>query len=266
MTRLHDRPLVLTGMHRSGTSLVARLFRASGVDLGAELLRADAHNPEGYFEDPRFLAFHGRVLEARDPGRRALWCPPDRLGWTPRDREEAARLVALRRTEGAWGWKDPRTVLFLEEWHDLVPEARFVLVFRHPEQVVDSLRRRRDRRLLLRALGRSLSPSGRRRGLFRYGRAIEAWRRYNERLLRFANAHSERCLVADLEAVVREPTAALDRARERFGLPLGPVAWGDVYDAGLLTREPHPRVRARLARRADVHELLERLRKRADLG
>src|SRR5687767_11000665 len=76
-----ERPIVLTGMHRSGTSLVARLFIEAGVDLGRELLGTGEHNRAGHFEDQAFLSFHERVLIARDPSKRVLWEPPHDLAW-----------------------------------------------------------------------------------------------------------------------------------------------------------------------------------------
>ena len=40
----------ITGMHRSGTSMVAKLLHESGVYLGSDidLMPADAHNADGY--------------------------------------------------------------------------------------------------------------------------------------------------------------------------------------------------------------------------
>ena len=50
-------PIVVAGMHRSGTSLVAGYLQSLGVDMGARLLAADHANPRGYFEDRlRFTA------------------------------------------------------------------------------------------------------------------------------------------------------------------------------------------------------------------
>ena len=45
---------IITGMHRSGTSLVTRIFHAMGANLGDEntFYRPDQWNPEGYFEQP----------------------------------------------------------------------------------------------------------------------------------------------------------------------------------------------------------------------
>lgn len=47
-------------MHRSGTSLIARLFHAAGLDLGDEktFYRPDRWNPDGYFEQPDIHAIN----------------------------------------------------------------------------------------------------------------------------------------------------------------------------------------------------------------
>ncbi|MDP4350266.1 hypothetical protein QSG17_25820, partial [Escherichia coli] len=58
-------------------------------------------------------------------------------------RREAAALIAVRAGRGSgWGWKDPRTTLFLDFWSEFLPDARYLLVFRRPWEVVDSLFRR----------------------------------------------------------------------------------------------------------------------------
>lgn len=48
---------IISGMHRSGTSLVARLFHEAGADLGdpSTYHPADRWNPDGYFEQTAIL-------------------------------------------------------------------------------------------------------------------------------------------------------------------------------------------------------------------
>jgi len=44
-------PLILiTGMHRSGTSLLGSILPACGVTMPGPLISGDHNNPEGYFE------------------------------------------------------------------------------------------------------------------------------------------------------------------------------------------------------------------------
>ena len=94
--------LIVTGMHRSGTSFVASLLAAWNVRIGDRLLPADRGNPCGYFEDVDFLELNRRILVACTPpedGHRD-W------GWTesgtfdagqlPAHRDAAAALIAAR--------------------------------------------------------------------------------------------------------------------------------------------------------------------------
>ena len=55
--------IVITGMHRSGTSLTASLLQSAGLNLGDRLMEATATgNPlKGYFEDLDFVEFHANT-------------------------------------------------------------------------------------------------------------------------------------------------------------------------------------------------------------
>jgi hypothetical protein len=59
-----ERPLIICGMHRSGTSFVASLVAGAGVHLGDTLLESSPGNPRGHFEDVGILDFHRTVLIA----------------------------------------------------------------------------------------------------------------------------------------------------------------------------------------------------------
>ncbi|MBM4059289.1 MAG: chromosome partitioning protein ParA, partial [Planctomycetes bacterium] len=51
----HPPAVVVVGMHRSGTSLVASLCQAAGIDMGTDLLGPHPGNGAGHFEDLEFL-------------------------------------------------------------------------------------------------------------------------------------------------------------------------------------------------------------------
>jgi GT2 family glycosyltransferase len=198
-----EHVLVVTGMHRSGTSFAASLVHAAGLFLGERLLGADPSNPCGHFEDLDFLQFHQRALAAHghadhglvesvvsDPG--------------PRFRAEAARLVADRRRLGRmWGWKEPRTVLFLDFWESLLPDARFLFVFRPPWEVIDSLYRRGD------AVFSANPPF-----------ALRTWMHANRIIRDFTRRHAGKVLVREVSQLAMNPTEALATLRSRFGIPL----------------------------------------------
>jgi hypothetical protein len=205
--------LIVAGMHRSGTSCVAELLSSAGLFLGDELLEADPRNPRGYFEDRAFVDYHRRLLAAHglaDDG----FVGDVRIEPTDSFREQAMKLVEARRSLlRPWGWKDPRTVLLLNFWADLVPDARFFFVFRPPWDVVDSLFRRGDRVF-------SLNP--------RF--ALTVWTNYNARIRDFARAHPDRVLVRELSQVVADPEAICDAVRNDLNITLD-RSWPTVQPA-----------------------------------
>src|SRR6476620_5037184 len=57
--------LIITGMHRSGTSLITSILQQSGLPIGEQLVPAAEGNPHGFFEDQAFMLLHQAMLHAR---------------------------------------------------------------------------------------------------------------------------------------------------------------------------------------------------------
>ncbi|MET0904191.1 MAG: sulfotransferase, partial [Acidimicrobiales bacterium] len=142
-------PVAITGMHRSGTSMITRALHDSGLHLvgtGAEdLLDPAEDNPEGFWENKAIVAANEDLLEACG----GSWDnPPDLPPQSVDDPRVAhvadaasAALDGLREHE-QWGFKDPRACLTAAYWLDLEPELRFIICVRHPLEVALSLKRR----------------------------------------------------------------------------------------------------------------------------
>jgi hypothetical protein len=133
------------GMHRSGTSLVARLLNILGLDLGAsnEFVPPDRDNPTGFWEHRGFVAISDEILQRLGGDWREPPTFPE--DWALRHEfddlmDEARRLIA-REFSGApsWGWKDPRASLTLPFWQRLLPDLHYVICFRNPLEVARSL-------------------------------------------------------------------------------------------------------------------------------
>jgi glycosyltransferase involved in cell wall biosynthesis len=222
-------PVVVAGMHRSGTSLMAAIVEAGGVAMGERLLAADRHNRHGYREDLDFLELNRELLLATTPdgdGGHPDW------GWTEHDRRDRAvpegfaararELVAARVEGGArWGWKDPRTTLLLDFWHGLLDDPKYVLVYRAPWDVADSMQR----------LGAEVflrNPA--------YGPAI--WAYYNEALLDFHARHRERCVLISADALLDEPGRVAALLGQHVGVDVPEQDVRTTVDAAALTRTP----------------------------
>lgn len=224
--------LIITGMHRSGTSLTAALLQKLGVNVGENLFPADRFNPRGYFEDVDFLEFQRQVLQkCCDPGDPGWhdW------GWTVQEtlqpelfchyKDEALALLEKRaHLTGIWGWKDPRTSLMLDFWHSLIPQAKYLFVFRYPWDVADSIRR-------LHAPIFTAHPEY----------ILPIWRYYNRHLLRFYHCYPQQCLLFCIHHLDRLPQL-IHLCQTKLNLPLSSdnleQIQKEVFDRELLHQLP----------------------------
>ena len=129
--------VIILGMHRSGTSLLAGCLEAAGLNLG-EVNNSAPFNRKGNKENESIRELNDALL-ARNG---FAWnVPPNSpVAWEQADMELARQLIRPHLDAGLpWGFKDPRTVWTIEGWLRVLPEARIVGVFRHPSLVVASL-------------------------------------------------------------------------------------------------------------------------------
>lgn len=137
-------PVCIAGMHRSGTSMVANLLGGCGLYLGAarDLMEPAPQNPEGFWENIRFVRVNEEVLNALGGG----WdCPPPPPADWADPRLDAARVKAGLvlddfRDREPWGWKDPRNSLTVPFWTSLIGPTKVIVVVRNPLEVALSLR------------------------------------------------------------------------------------------------------------------------------
>lgn len=136
---MDNRILIITGMHRSGTSLLTQWLHKCGLHVGDELVGATIGNEDGHFEDVDFFEWHRATLrEQQLPDNGFVHQPLTALS----DRQMQALKTLINRKNALqpqWGWKDPRTCLFLDFYRQLLPEARYLVIWRNYRSVVSSL-------------------------------------------------------------------------------------------------------------------------------
>jgi hypothetical protein len=147
---LKSRAVLVIGMHRSGTSAVARGLQALSVYLGNDFLDAQPENPTGYWEDKGVVTINERALKQLG----LAWDDVTPVAPTAFRRfrmrllqNHAVRYV--RRTfasQPRWGFKDPRTIRLLPFWRGVLRKCHaddaYVVVVRNPLSVAASLFRR----------------------------------------------------------------------------------------------------------------------------
>ena len=223
-------------MHRSGTSLVANYLQRAGLDMGEELLPADVGNPLGYYEDVHIHDLHRELLyKAGIADGFTVTASDVPVAVDDVFRERAREIAGTRASKGQWGWKEPRTALFLELWRDVLDGARFLFVFRQPLAVLDSLLRR--------AANASITE--------RPELALVMWRVYNTEMLRFSRAHPEVCLWWETEEFVKQPAEMVSALHERFGFELQPVPVESVFVDEAYHRKVRMRAKMLAARHRD---------------
>ena len=217
--------LIICGMHRSGTSLVANVLREAGLDIGTrDDVGLGVGQPRGHFEDRDFFRLHEAMLAAS--GRSCFTADEGSLATavTPAFEEQARALIAARADRPFWGWKDPRTCLFLDLWDRLLPQARHLFLYRHPVDVALSLwRRNTDPEL-------SADP----------WLALRVWELYNRRLLALRDRHPERCFVAHAPALAADLGGFVRRVADKLNLPLHGGDFRSLFDADELAPSCQP--------------------------
>jgi hypothetical protein len=149
-------PVLVIGAHRAGTSATAEALRVLGLQTGQRL---DSHS------EPRGLQrLHEEYLH-RVGG--AWHSPRPLIEWLAMERGERHCVTYLQnavrrqfpatfgygeirglwpliriRTGAAWGWKEPRTTLFVPAWLKIFPDAKILHVVRHPLDVALSIQHR----------------------------------------------------------------------------------------------------------------------------
>jgi hypothetical protein len=148
-------PVIVIGMHRSGTSLVTQTLHSLGLFTGKE--RDQNHEALFFLKiNQRLLSLFGgrwdypapvlNLLENQtlsktvsDEMRRALGS-----GYLAQflGRKNARRYRNLQNVDFPWGWKDPRNTFTLPLWLNLFPKAKIIHVLRHGTDAAASLRAR----------------------------------------------------------------------------------------------------------------------------
>lgn len=203
------RFVFLAGLHRSGTTLLARLLAA--------------HPEISGFAGTGVPAEEGQHLQSVYPPA-ATYGGPGRFGFAPESHltetsplasEESARAIY---DEWSRHWdlgrpilleKSPPNLLKTRFLQALFPGSAFVVIVRHPIPVS--------------------IPTAKWRGTRRYDRLLEHWLRCHA-LFENDREHLERVHVLQYEQLVRDPVGVL---REIFEfLELGPIAPGERVESG----------------------------------
>ena len=140
--------LCLLGMHRSGTSLLANWLYNCGLNLGDNLLKGDFSNKKGHFEDNDFLSFHKELLKENDLKSNGLFIENlNQITFSQYQLKKLEHLIKFKcDLHTQWGWKEPRTCLFIHKYLELFPEIKILIIHRPILDSIKSLLKRDGKR------------------------------------------------------------------------------------------------------------------------
>ena len=160
-------PILILGMHRSGTSCLAGTLQQAGVYLG-EVSVHNKYNKKGNRENSSTMELNEKILQYN----KASWDePPKILEWDKSFEEEGKHIIEDFENEcesSYWGFKDPRVLLTLPFWKKLLPEAIYIGTYRYPMNVARSLNDRKNSSIEINS-------------------GLSLWTAYNKNLIDFYN-------------------------------------------------------------------------------
>jgi len=175
MSQQMKRFVLITGMHRSGTSFLARAMNLSGVHLGEinSFISNDwitlSDNLRGHWENKEILELTKKTFSYN----KGSWDePPKSIRVNSKLGKKIKKCIdSLTKTSSlAAGFKDPRIIFLFESWQKYLPKNFVIIgIFRNPLKVAESLKIRDG---------------------FNYEKSLHSWEIYNEKLLSLLEKHN----------------------------------------------------------------------------
>ncbi|MEL6868037.1 MAG: sulfotransferase [Bacteroidota bacterium] len=212
------RIITLSGMHRSGTSLVMSWLEQTGLSL-FDKVGPNVGNRFGHFEDIQFCRLQGLAIKDRMPHSKG-WIIDNKqaLNFTPEEQQKALALIDKRnKASDLWGWKDPRTTVFLAEWKKLIPDLKVIALYRPHQEVLHSL---------LKRASKSPAPMLQ----IDQAQALDNWLYYNDLLLEYKAQYPADCILLPLYEVLNNNRATFEYLVDKFDLDLHYVDIHQLYD------------------------------------
>jgi hypothetical protein len=243
---MSNKILIILGMHRSGTSLVTQWLYKCGLRIGDQLAGPGRGNVEGHFEDLDFLHLHESILTSNKHPSTGFVT----TALTEINKNTIVSIQSLLQFKNnlnqEWGWKEPRTCLFLEHYRNLLPNAKYIVLYRNYNDVVDSLIRRdfknQESKFLKRSnfLSRFIWKHYKRKrqlaALYKEKATpyLKVWIVYNEELLKHLQSIKINNFIAiNIENLVEDSKEVFECIQQQWGFNLCYVDYRKVYKENL---------------------------------
>jgi len=142
-------PVIIVGMHRSGTSMVTKMLENLGLFVGD---KKEVNNEALFFWDINNWIFDIAVSRADMPHNFRYLNPAakeiiikDLAYFTQSSKRKSflgsqyySRYKDIRDLDFPWGWKDPKNSFTIDLWKEIFPGAKVLHIYRNPIDSISS--------------------------------------------------------------------------------------------------------------------------------
>lgn len=232
-------PIVIIGMHRSGTTILTRILEDSGVyfgnikDTNSEsfffqrlnnwIMRQSGTNWDSAEMETNLDSEKDIEIIKELAGQLRNIRRIEFLGWA-----NLFKYTDIREIDFNWGWKDPRNTFTFSFWNHLFPDAKIIHIYRNPIDVAESLKTREK---YLKASLRSLVFHRTKEFIlklwvgFQRSKTVEnldqglrLWEKYMIAALKIENDHPSRCIRVKYEDFLENPETTFIRILQFLNL------------------------------------------------
>jgi len=160
MTSHKIQPIIIIGMHRSGTTMLTKMLRKMGLFTGWD--QNDEYEAKFFFhrnekilnscggswDNPLFI---DEMLSRTRLQKKIAQTLDDDLQSMKAINFLGLKLYlkyrSIKNLDIPWGWKDPRNTFLLPLWLDIFPQAKIIHIYRNGIDIAQSLSVREEKRI-----------------------------------------------------------------------------------------------------------------------
>jgi len=147
---MNNSPVIISGMHRSGTSMVTNILHKLGLTIGEKL---DSNHESIFFQRINIWMMSLLASSWDSPKnfnridlevKKNIMIQLDELlnsrtnslyfGWS-----SIIKKGSFSKISRPWGWKDPRNTFTSSIWKEVFPDLKTIYIIRHPIDTAESL-------------------------------------------------------------------------------------------------------------------------------
>jgi hypothetical protein len=216
--------------------------------VGECLVEARPSNTEGHFEDVEFLKIHEEILASNNVNLAGLIHHKE-LDISVYQLAKLKSVIDIKdQRYKQWGWKEPRTCLFLDVYQELIPGSKYLVILRDYPSVTTSLLKRDfaevekiqlRRKLFKRLLWKYFRRDRKQSKFYREnaGHFLKVWIEYNEHILNLLKGlQADDYAVINYSVLQKNDRQIFSFLTKTWGFMLQYFPFNEVYKENLMGR------------------------------